>query len=148
MKIKILCGVSGSGKTTYARSLGNGVEICSADSYFEDNGEYMFEARRLPEAHAACLRRFVEFVTHPCKCTKCVVVDNTNTTIAEIAPYAALALAYGYDLEILVFQAHAEVAAARNVHSVPFNTVAQQAARLRATCDELPPWWKVVYVNA
>jgi hypothetical protein len=102
-------------------------------------GEYAFDPARLGECHAICLRTFVELVRSPGNLP--VVVDNTNTTIAEIAPYAALALAYGHDLEIVLLQASPGIAAARNIHGVPESTVRQMATRAGATYWRLPPWW-------
>ena len=140
MKVSILCGVSGCGKTTWAAR--NGIwplRVVSADHAFYDrDGKYNFDPSRLPEAHGSCLRYFVaalqDKVSH-------VIVDNTNTTVAEIAPYAALALAYGFDLEILFFNCDPEVAAARNTHGVPVAGVMAQHARLQETRKSLPPWW-------
>lgn len=68
-----------------------------------------------------------------------VVVDNTNTTVAEIAPYAALALAYGHELEIVTLDCDPAIGAKRNTHGVPL--AACNAMHLRLADRQLPPWW-------
>lgn len=145
MKVTILCGVSGSGKSTYARGMEPTHErkhIISADDHFMVDGEYRFDPSQLPAAHAHCLRRFAD---HVCHCEShnvgLLVVDNTNTTVAEIAPYAALAQAYGCELEILIFNCDPEVALERNVHSVPRRAICGQYRRIQGLQDEMPPWW-------
>ena len=103
--VKILCGVSGSGKSTMCKDLMDAtldVVKCSADDFFMQDGKYIFTPAGLSAAHASCLRRFIACCQD---CVGLILVDNTNTTIMEIAPYAAIALAYGYDLEVIVVDA-------------------------------------------
>lgn len=138
MKVVILCGVSGAGKTTYAmKNYPDGVG-CSADDFFMEAGGYKFNPSKLGEAHGQCLRKFVVFLTNK---VPLVVVDNTNTSVIEIAPYAALALAYGYELEIKILKVDVETAAARNLHGVPKNAIVKMAERLAGLKEALPPWW-------
>lgn len=137
MKATIYCGVPGAGKTTCVDINHPFTTVHSADHYFMSaDGEYKFDASKLPQAHAACLRGFVGSLMMG----EDVVVDNTNTTVAEIAPYAALALAYGYDLLIRTVECDPDVAAARNVHGVPVTAVRAMADRLAKR--ELLPWWR------
>ena len=145
-------------------------QICSADHYFlNDKGEYVFDATKLPAAHAACLRKFVDLVAQKGagsvgyrvtilrgipgsgKSTFVannpdlgIVVDNTCTTLAETAPYAALALACGMPLEIVNFQCDYKVAAARNQHGVPLESCKRMADRMaKSDAQEMwPGWWK------
>ncbi|MGW8177479.1 MAG: AAA family ATPase [bacterium] len=151
MQVKILCGVSGSGKSTYIQNHFPSATVCSADHFFMKNGEYQFDPSKLPMAHGACLRKFVGIVKQgsgiqPVEGT--VVVDNTNTTVSEVAPYAALALAYGHDLEIIIIEAEPGMAHSRNAHGVPLPGVMGQHNRLVKLADQLPPWWKTTKVNA
>ena len=153
MKVIILCGISGSGKSTLAGKPGDRVKfVVSADDYFmRDGGYYDFDPALLGEAHADCLRRFVRAI-QPGVCSEPtptrVVVDNTNTTVAELAPYAALALAYGYELEIVILHCEPSVALQRNVHNVPERTIMGQYCRLLKLRDSLPPWWPVTEEQA
>lgn len=146
--VKILCGISGSGKSTLCcellAELTNrfGAIVCSADQYFTESGNYNFNPSKLQDAHAACLRKYTNYVHNGS--VGLVIVDNTNTTVAEIAPYAALALANGYELEIIILQPKSiEKCILRNIHDVPEKVIRQQAARLQRL--SLPPWWKVQY---
>jgi len=146
MLVKILCGVSGSGKTTYVNNLSGKIEVVSADHFFYDNeGEYKFDISLLSKAHNSCLRNFVSSVVGHSN-DKILVVDNTNTTVVEIVPYAALALAYGQDLEIVIFDVSREnltKIANRNVHGVPEQIVEGQFNRLEGLKKQLPLWWPV-----
>jgi predicted kinase len=176
MKVIILSGVSGSGKTTYAKDLLSDPNrlgtagLVSADQYFiqerkghtsctvwalvltqgqyertpsSPHGEYLFDASKLSEAHADCFRRFID---HLRAGTRLVIVDNTNTTNEEIAPYYLGAQAFGYEVEIVTFdvrlkigQVHLENFAKRNSHGVSANVIWKQMVRLSGR--KLLPWW-------
>lgn len=148
MKVTIYSGVPGSGKSTIIRRDHPGAIVCSADHWYERNGSYLedFNPAELPKAHGACLLKFARALEHGFSVlgatdalTYEIVVDNTNTTAVEIAPYAALALAYGANLEIVTVQCDPEVAAARNSHGVPRASVLAMADRIAKR--DLPPWW-------
>jgi len=153
MKIKVLCGVSGSGKSTYIKNNFPNAEVCSADHFFMVDGEYKFDPSKLPQAHGECLKKFVGLISNVYLSLHdvTVVVDNTNTTISEIAPYAALAQAYGHELEIIIIEvsgsADLEVAWKRNAHGVPLQGITNQYSRLVKLADQLPPWWKLTKVQ-
>lgn len=153
MKVTILCGVSGSGKSTYIEKIQGDKKVFSADSYFMEDGKwYNFDPKNLSKAHAWCLREYTREVSQsdaPCN----IVVDNTNTTVSEVAPYAALAQAYGHELEIVIIKPPKrrdalEKIAGRNVHGVPKHVVEAQYRRLSVLRRSLPPRWKVTEVEA
>lgn len=139
MNVIILRGIPGSGKSTFTKTLAGEVRVVSADHFFEKSGSYQFDPTKLPQAHGECLRKFVEALQKGFFET--LVVDNTNTSVSEVAPYAALALAYGAKLEIVNIQCDPEVAAKRNIHGVPATGVAAMAKRLSDETPRLPPWW-------
>lgn len=145
----VLRGVSGAGKSTAARELVRradeymSVRVVSADHYFEKSGTYKFDPTKLGEAHAECFNSFIECLrpvgnTEP---TDLVIVDNTNTSATEIAPYMLGAAAFGYAAQVVQVLVSSEVAAARNVHGVPLTGVMNQAKNMAQT---LPPWWEIV----
>ena len=140
----ILRGPSGAGKSTYAKKHHPDAHILSADDFFMVNGEYQFNPAKLPAAHAKCLQAFVNLVQQP---DVTIVVDNTNTAVAEVAPYAALALTYGHDLNIVTFDGDYRKAAKRNVHLVPATTVYEQDKRISDQTKLFPPWWPQKTVN-
>jgi hypothetical protein len=170
-KVTILSGVSGSGKSKYAGTLlleytsSTGLTLeemlrlpkgdkratsayCSADTFFVGtDGTYNFDPTKLSDAHGACFREFITACQNECEM---VIVDNTNTTATEIAPYILGAQAYGYDVEIITVMCESEddvkAAAARNSHGVPFGGVMAQHKRL---CErQLMPWWKNTFISA
>jgi len=147
MRAKIFCGVSGAGKTTLIKEAYPGANVVSADYYFIGaDGEYKFDPSKLGEAHGECLRAFVaHMTTSRSRWLPDIVVDNTNTTVAEIAPYAALALAYGFELEIVTVLCDPAIAHARNKHGVPLHSV--QAMHERLAQREMPPWWPHRIIN-
>ena len=135
----ILRGPSGAGKSTYAAKTYPGAIKVSADDFFMVDGEYKFDPTKLSKAHGACMRKFIEAVQKP---DVTIVVDNTNTTLAEVAPYAAAALAFDHELEIVTFVGDYIKAAKRNVHLVPATTVMAMAQRIEEQTKLFPPWWK------
>ena len=140
MKVFILQGVSGSGKSTLANSLRG--EICSADSFFIKDGKYQFDISKLSEAHGKCLKKFIDMVQNN---IKLIVVDNTNTTIEEIAPYFAVAQAYNYDIEIISLHCPVEIAAKRNVHNVPKKSIEYMQERIINM--RFPYYWKFIHTK-
>lgn len=132
----ILLGLPGSGKSTWcARNSSPRTVVCSADHYFNLNGRYQFDPSKLPEAHAACLRAFIT----SCQLKLSVVVDNTNCSLAQVAPYVVVAQAYGCDTRVLLLEA--PDAFERQVHAVPL--VSWQ--RMRKSLDEMISNWPVFW---
>jgi hypothetical protein len=70
-----------------------------------------------------------------------LVVDNTNCSVAEVAPYAALAGAYGHELHIITLIGDPLAAWQRNRHGVPFANIVKQDVSLRQSLAEWPPWF-------
>ena len=161
MRVVLLRGISGSGKGHYIDDTFTvGAHVVSADDFFEKRAAMLgesykdvFDPMELPNAHAACLRKFVELVAGSgdeapisaedleAHSEKVVVVDNTNCSIAEMAPYIALAQAYDpeVELEIVYLWCDPVTAFKRNQHGTPFNAVLRQFKSAERT--ELPPWW-------
>lgn len=132
-------GASGSGKSTWAHSQ-SGARVVSADNFFMlGDGSYEFDPHRLPDVHQQCLRSFLRALEGG---EEHVIVDNTNTTLVEIAPYYALAEALGYTVEVRVF-----TGAWDNVHGVPEYAVAAQRARIRKTLSSWPRRWVEIQVD-
>jgi len=134
-QVIVLRGLPGSGKSTVAHKLGG--TVVSADDLFETPEGYRFDPGRIGEAHNACFRAFIEAVQAG---EPLVVVDNTNTMVAEMAPYMLAAGAYGYEAKVLEVQVPVEVALERNVHEVPEPAIRAMAEALETV--DLPPWWE------
>lgn len=144
MKVVILRGIPGSGKSTWAlKNFQSHRRIVSADHHFLDpeTSAYKFDPAQLGIAHARCLRKFVQHLESlPQDWT--VVVDNTNTTAVEIAPYYALAEAFHCDVEIVTLHCDPDVAGQRNVHEVPATCV--HAMHQWLVAEVFPPRWRHV----
>jgi hypothetical protein len=145
MEVIILIGESGSGKSTWvAKDIEKNprhFRICSADNYFYDSdGEYHFDPAQLGHAHSACLHDFLSALTNPYM--DVVYIDNTNTTLVEIAPYMAIAQAHNCDVRVIVMEGGGVGEfAQRNVHGVPEEVVERQALQIRETLQNWPPFW-------
>ena len=149
MKVFIMRGVSGSGKSTIANKITTvaNATVVSADHYFKlpkaggrdrDGGqmpdrEYDFNPMELGYAHAYCMRKFIEGLASGVD----VIVDNTNTTWAETASYASVASAYRAETVIVNIWADPEDAVSRNVHGVPESAIRSMAANMK---EPLPPF--------
>lgn len=107
-KVIVLSGISGSGKSTLCEDLLNGSQgvKVSADHFFMKQGEYIFDAARLGEAHADCFRHFIHFLQT--KSVDTVLVDNTNCSSDEISPYMLAASAFEWEAEIRTLVPRAE----------------------------------------
>lgn len=112
-KILTICrGIPGSGKSTFAKTLGG--QHYEADMYFiDEEGNYNFDVTKIKDAHQWC-QSFVEtdmVLEYPK-----IVVSNTFTQDWEMEPYFKLAKEYGYTVfTIVVENRHGGV----NQHGVP-----------------------------
>ncbi len=141
MKVIIMRGIPGSGKSTIASQLGHEM-YCSADDYFINNdGVYNFNPIEIGEAHKSCMRKFLAGMNVRAKIT----VDNTNVELWEISPYIAICQAYDVDYEIITVRCDPEIASKRNVHGVPEKTILRMAERLERI--KLLPWWNNRTIN-
>jgi predicted kinase len=140
----IYAGLPGSGKSTLIRGQPDPKTVVSADDYWvNDAGKYVFVAKDLPKAHDACLRRYLEALQRG---DRLVVVDNTNLTVWQIAPYYRLAEVFGYRPQIIKVYCDPYVALARNTHDVPVERFFEMVRQYQEL--ELPPWWNKAAVVA
>lgn len=104
MKLYLIRGIPGSGKTSLATTLmtlHNYEAIhCEADKYFYYSGEYVFNPTKLKQAHQHCQGMCEQGM----KEGKVVIVSNTTTTEKEVSVYTELAKRYEYELISLVVE--------------------------------------------
>lgn len=161
LKCVIMSGISGSGKSTWIKDqwwFDESVTY-SADDLFTMNPEkeYRFDPTLLPQAHDLCLRLFVHAIQHGAKKedlfangfgkndpgdAPVIVVDNTNLSSEEIAPYYSVARAFGYEVELVTLRISPGEAGKRNAHNVPLDTVAKMSECLLSR--KLPSYWTML----
>jgi NEDD4-binding protein 2 len=153
-KVFVYSGLPGSGKTRLISIRHPDAVIFSTDDFFMEGGEYKYIPEKIGEAHEDCFKHYVECLRklkwiydsetweptrladdHPD-----IIVDNTNTTAVEIAPYMLAAGAFGCEAEVVTVKCDPRIAFERNVHGVPEETHAILATQL--DMRELMPWWK------
>lgn len=134
----ILRGLPGSGKSTKTRESQLDAVVCSADDFLiEPDGSYFWTKERRTQAHYACLKKFTANI----QTEKTLIVDNTNTTIAEIAPYYALSKAFGRSTTILTFDISPELSAQRNLHQVPGSAIRRMHFDMLQAEKLFPAYW-------
>ncbi len=128
----ILRGLSGAGKTTWQRIHRPRVVICTTEAFFKPGDRTL----QFSHASAACFKAAIQAVESG---TPSIIIDNTNTSVAEVAPYVALAEAFGYSWSVLTIHADIDRAWNRNVHGTPWSSMARMKARMDAF--DPPTWW-------
>jgi len=145
-RLFVMQGLPGSGKSTYAKKLvKRGGYVLSADDFFVTlgRGTYKFDPARLSEAHGTCFRALVGSMDEG---LTPLVVDNTNISAVEVAPYILAANAFGYEAEIVRILCPTQVCIERQTHGVPRERLLGMEGALLAFSP--PPWWKVTEVVA
>jgi hypothetical protein len=75
----------------------------------------------------------------------CVIIDNTNTTQVEIAPYVLAARAlFVADLEVVSIQCDPAIAKRRNRHNTPDLVIDRQHDRIILCGLSWPNHWPVL----
>ena len=142
MRMYILRGLPGSGKSTYARGRWPGLTparyapmgwspmAVSGDHFFTSlDGVYAFNLSQLGEAHVDAQRHLIRALEAK---TPEVVVDNTHSRLWEFSVALELARVFGYEVEVVdLFDAGLtdEELAGRNSHGVTVEIIAKQRGR-------------------
>ena len=120
--LTLIRGLPGSGKTTLALELTDTYTVClEADSYFyDDYGNYVFDANQLKQAHEACQNE----TERKLGLGYSVLVSNTFTTLSEMKPYFLMAKKLRVPFNVITCQG-----SFGNVHAVPDETLNKMQAR-------------------
>lgn len=125
--ITIMSGVPGAGKSTWLELNRPNAYVVSADDFFRTGGSYRYNGAQLNDAHAACMRAFIEALQAD---EDSIAVDNTNVTVAEINPYYLVGRAYDREIELVTVRCSPEVAHARCIHNVPLEHIVRKTSTL------------------
>lgn len=153
--VLILRGLPGAGKSTYARkradqflaehNLTGLVSICNADQYPGlYNADMEIDFSKMSDAHDWCFATFCEACEFAYASNHLIIVDNTNTTLSEMAPYRMVARRHKLDVKFVHVESRlvAEDLAARTIHNVP----ARNIATMRERWETLPTYWEEEHI--
>jgi predicted kinase len=122
-KILVICrGISGAGKSTFAKTLGG--QHYEADMYFLDQeSNYVFDGTKIKDAHTWCqsMVKGDMILEYPK-----IVVSNTFTQEWEMEPYFELAKEFGYKVFSIVVE---NIHGGKNIHNVPDDKIKQMKNR-------------------
>lgn len=150
----IMQGIPGSGKTELARKMAFKVEdedigvgiIVSADKFFQRNGQYEYDPARIGEAHRSCMAAFLANLRSSQKKVG-IIVDNTNTSILDVAPYYRAAEATGWKVYIVWTNCLVGEAMKRQIHGVPVEVVVRMDIQINEFYRSCPENWNVYRVE-
>jgi len=106
--VTICRGLPGSGKSTIAKSLN--AEHVEADMFFMKNGKYIYDNKKINDAHKWC-QSIVKFNLRQ---GKDITVSNTFTTLHEIDTY--LKIAKFHNAKVQIIECYGNY---KNVHNIP-----------------------------
>lgn len=122
----IVRGIPGSGKSTFAKSLG-GTHF-ETDMFYMVDGEYKFDGSKIKEAHQWCQNSVnnAMILNHTAGLHNIIVISNTFTQEWEMKPYFEMADRYDYKVfSIIVENRHGGI----NEHNVPEEVLTKMRER-------------------
>lgn len=137
----LMRGIPGSGKSTVADYIAGRsrepASIFSADSFHVVDGRYKWDSAKLAWAHDRCFEGFTRTAVDGKR--KLLIVDNTNVTWCQMAPYVRVAEVFGYEVSIVEMHCSILDSIKRNVHDVPEETICNMAMQMSRPLPEYCP---------
>ena len=143
MKLYLIRGLSGSGKTTHAKEVLGLLSLAADDYFYDEDNVYNFDPTQLATAHQECQRYTGSLLSEG---TPRVAVANTFSCRWELEPYLQLAEKYEYEVQVIdLFDGGLtdEELHERNVHGVPLTTIRAMRERWEHDWESgnpTPPW--------
>ena len=130
MKLVLIRGLPGSGKSTIANALTKaGFVWYEADTYhLNDEGDYCFDRANEKAAHAWCQSETRKALENGER----VVVSNTFTQLWELTPYFEMAKTLGIEPNVIEAKGNWP-----NMHAVPAEIMDQMRARWEPLMEDL-----------
>lgn len=126
MKLFLIRGLPGSGKSTYAKSLG--IYHVEADMFHMKDGKYCFDGSKAKDAHNWCQTS----AWYAMQNNMDVVVSNTFTRLWEIEPYIEFAKKTGHEVLVLKM-----VKNFGSIHNVPSDVIEKMKIRFEGFKGEV-----------
>jgi len=127
LRLIIMRGLPGSGKTTKATSFG--LPVFSSDDFSVVAGKYKFDPSKIDDNHKKNQERVAAALSEGKSC----VVDNTNSQLWEMRPYAEIAIKYSAKIEFSYpetpWRWDVTECAAKCTHGVPVSVIARMKER-------------------
>ena len=132
--IKIVRGIPGSGKSTFAKNYFKGINHIEADQFHITNGVYTFKSENLKYAHEWCQSICAFFLNQGSDC----IVSNTFIHEAHIEPYYEMAEHFHTSVEVYRMYSIYE-----SIHGVPQDTI----DKMRRSMHDIPGEKKVTFTD-
>lgn len=145
-QLVILHGLPSSGKSTLAKKMFDETMqksltcvIASTDSFFIENGNYVFDPKKLGYNHQRNKDRVQQAVNVG---IDVIIVDNTNLTLDEVYPYALMGIKANYSIFLqepaTTWARDIDELMKRGTHNVPRQSYERMLQRMQEIEDILP----------
>lgn len=140
----IMCGLQGSGKSHLTAQICETSNVfhnvCSTDDFWTIGGPYDFQPKLLGAAHKWNQGRVIAAM----RCNvQLIVVDNTNMTAWERAPYLEFAQLFGYEVQYMVPETpwawNPDECHKKQMHGVPLEGIWRRLGQWEPPFDGLGP---------
>lgn len=122
-RLILIRGASGTGKSTIAKAIGNGITpIFEADQFFTHNHQYKFDISKIKLAHQLCQIQTERQMYHG---TPAIIVCNTFISLWEMESYLEMTEQYKYEPTFIRTPGpwDSETLFKRNKHNVPLDVI-------------------------